>query len=76
MEILKSKFDTETEYRLAQQYVVISREGEDMKIPFRQIPNVMRVFKKEIQTELMEIFESKCPTTPCPICGKPVRRKG
>lgn len=74
MKHIVSKYDKDTIYGIAQQYVSIQRDGEVMRIPFRQIPTVMKVFREEIQAELMEIYDEKYPIVSCAICGKPFRK--
>ena len=55
MKHIVSKYDKDTIYGIAQQYVSIQRDGEVMRIPFRQIPTVMKVFREEIQARLETI---------------------
>ena len=70
MKTVRSKFDKETTYILHPQYLNIQREGESMRVPFRQIPNIIKGMHKEYQEELMRIYNDKYPVTTCVICGK------
>lgn len=74
MKTIQSKFDKETTYTLHTQYVSIQREGEAMRVPFRQIPNIIKGMHKEYQAELMEIYREKYPIVTCIICGKEFER--
>ena len=74
MKHIVSKYDKDTIYGIATQYVNVQRDGEVMRIPFRQIPTVSQVFCEEVKAELMAIYDERYPIEPCPICGEPVRR--
>lgn len=60
-------------YGIAAQYVNVQRDGEVMRIPFRQLPTVSKVFCEEVQAELMAIYDERHPEKYCSICGKPFR---
>lgn len=74
MKHIVSKYDKDTIYGITTQYVSVQRDGEVMRMPFRQIPTVSKVFRKEIQAELMEIYREKYPIVTCIICGKEFER--
>lgn len=76
MKHIVSKYDKDTIYGIATQYVNVQRDGEVMRIPFRQIPTVSQVFCEEVRAELMAIYDERYPMLPCPICGKLTRREG
>ena len=76
MKHIRSEYDKDTIYSVGVSYVSVQREGEVMRIPFRQIPTVMKVFREEIQTELMVFYEERYPMIACPICGKEFRKNG
>lgn len=81
METIKSKFDKDTVYKVTDKAVTISKDGEDMKIPIRQIPKMAGTFIPEIKAELLDIYEKNLPEEkpteiPCAICGKLFPKQG
>lgn len=73
MKHIVSNYDKDTIYGIATQYVNVQRDGEVMRIPFRQIPTVSQVFCEEVRAELMAIYDERYPMKNCLICGKPFR---
>lgn len=78
MKIVQSKFDAETIYKVTDNAVTISRNGDEMKFPIYLIPVVANPLPlpQEIKDELFEFFDKKYPEVSCSICGKPMRQIG
>ena len=68
MKIL-SKVDTDTYYVVTTNHVRMVRNGDKLTIPYCHIPEKAKLFKPEIQAELLGFWEEKYPERPCKVCG-------
>lgn len=70
MEIIRSKYDNRTYYKVMKDHVTIIRDGESIKLNYSTIKRETINFIPEIQAELMAIYKTLHPDITCPVCGK------
>lgn len=64
-----SRIDPDTYYVVTTNHVRMVRNGDKLTIPYCHIPEKAKLFKPEIQEELLAFWEEKYPERPCKICG-------
>lgn len=68
MKKVKSKVDDKTTYQVTDRHITILRDGESATLNFSTMENTARIFRAEIQEELLAIrLEHK--GRECPICN-------
>lgn len=65
-----SRIDPDTYYVVTSIHVRMVRNSDKLTIPYCHIPEKAKLFKPEIQAELMAFWEERNPAHPCKICGK------
>ena len=64
-----SRIDPDTYYVVTSIHVRMVRNGDKLTIPYCHIPEKAKLFKPEIQAELLGFWEEKYPERPCKVCG-------
>ena len=64
-----SRIDPDTYYVVTSNHVRMVRNGDKLTIPYCHIPEKAKLFKPEIQAELLGFWEEKYPERPCKVCG-------
>lgn len=64
-----STVDPDTYYVVTSNHVRMVRNGDKLTIPYCHIPEKAKLFKPEIQAELLGFWEERYPERPCKICG-------
>ena len=68
-----SRIDPDTYYVVTSIHVRMVRNGDKLTIPYCHIPEKAKLFRPEIQAELLAFWEERNPEHPCKICGKVFR---
>ena len=66
----KQSKNSSVKYTLTQPYIRVWGYGNNVKMPYTQIPEVIKDWDEPMKSEMMEIYNERFPLTECEVCGK------